>query len=227
MFKALLNILFPKDCSGCSRPLLESEELICTHCRHDMPFTQHHLDTENETAKKFQGRLPIEHASSVVYFHKKGIVQGLIHNLKYKGKEEIGTLIGQWYAQDIRNLEILQSVSEVVPVPLHKKKLRQRGYNQVAEFGKALADGLGTKYNEDLLLRTTYNKTQTQKDIAARAEIIGDSFDITSTDADKNKHFLLVDDVITTGATLEACGRALLKIPGARVSIVTIAYAHI
>ncbi|RWW99614.1 ComF family protein [Flavobacterium cerinum] len=226
MFKALLNILFPKACSGCSRVLLESEDLVCTHCRHDMPFTQHYLDTQNETYKKFYGRLPVEHASSVVYFHKKGIVQELIHNLKYKGKKEIGALIGKWYVQDIKDIEVLQSVTEVVPVPLHKKKLRQRGYNQVAGFGKALADGLGAKYNDDLLLRTTYNKTQTKKNITARAEIISNSFDITPTDADKNKHFLLVDDVITTGATLEACGRALLKIPGARVSIVTIAYAH-
>lgn len=227
MFKTLLNLLFPKVCSGCKGILLESEDVVCTHCRHDMPFTQHHLDEENETYKKFYGRLTVEHASSVVYFHKQGIVQELIHNLKYRGKQEIGSLIGKWYVEDIKNIEVLQSVTEVIPVPLHRKKLRQRGYNQVADFGKALAHGLGANYNDDLLLRNTYNKTQTKKNIAARAEIINNSFDVTPTDHDKNKHFLLVDDVITTGATLEACGRALLKIPGARVSIITIAYAHI
>lgn len=227
MFKTLLNLLFPKVCSGCNGLLLESEDVVCTHCRHDMPFTLHHLDEENETYKKFYGRLPVEHASSVVYFHKQGIVQKLIHNLKYRGKQEIGTLIGRWYVEDIKDIEVLQSVTEVIPVPLHRKKLRQRGYNQVADFGKAIAQGLGASYNDDLLLRSTYNKTQTKKNIAARAEIINNAFDVSATDDDKNKHFLLVDDVITTGATLEACGRALLKIPGARVSIITIAYAHI
>lgn len=226
MIRTLLNLLFPKSCSGCRRTLLESEHLVCTHCRHDMPFTQHHLDENNETIKKFRGRLPVEHASSVVYFHKEGIVQELIHNLKYRGKEEIGSLIGQWYAQDIKDVEALKTVTEVVPVPLHKKRLRQRGYNQVALFGKALADGLGKDFNSDILLRTTHSKTQTKKDLATRAEIISEAFDIKPTEADAGKHFLLVDDVITTGATLEACGKALLKIPGARVSIVTIAYAH-
>jgi ComF family protein len=191
-----------------------------------MPFTQHHLDDNNETAKKFRGRLPLEHASSVVYFHKEGIVQELIHNMKYRGKEEIGTLIGEWYAQDIKNIEALKNVTEIVPVPLHKKRLRERGYNQVAGFGKALADGLGKNYNEDILLRTQYTKTQTKKNLAARAEIVNDAFDVNPKGNDTGKHFLLVDDVITTGATLEACGKALLKIPGARVSIITMAYAH-
>lgn len=226
MIKSLLNLLFPKSCSGCNKTLLESEHLVCTYCRHDMPFTQHYLDENNETVKKFRGRLPLEHASSVVYFHKEGIVQELIHNMKYRGKEEIGSLIGQWYAQDIKDIEALKTVTEVVPVPLHKKKLRQRGYNQVAGFGKALAEGLGKDYNSGILMRTTYSKTQTKKNLEARAEIISEAFDVKSTGSDTGKHFLLVDDVITTGATLEACGKALLKIPGAKVSIVTIAYAH-
>jgi ComF family protein len=226
MFKALLNLLFPKNCSGCNNPLLESEHLVCTYCRHDMPFTQHHLDDNNETIKKFKGRLTVEHASSVVYFHKEGIVQELIHNLKYRGKEEIGSLIGQWYVHDIKDVEVLQTVTDVVPVPLHKKKLRERGYNQVEGFGKALAEGLGKKYNDDILLRTQYTKTQTKKNLAARAEIISEAFDVATTVTDSEKHFLLVDDVITTGATLEACGKALLKIPGAKVSVITIAYAH-
>jgi len=226
MIRSLLNLLFPKPCSGCNKTLLESEHLVCTYCRHDMPFTQHHLDENNETVKKFRGRLPLEHASSVVYFHKEGIVQELIHNMKYRGKEEIGSLIGKWYAQDIKDVEALKTVTEVVPVPLHKKRLRQRGYNQVAGFGKALAEGLGKDFNNDILLRMTYSKTQTKKNLEARAEIISEAFDVRPTGNDTNKHFLLVDDVITTGATLEACGKALLKIPGAKVSIITMAYAH-
>lgn len=226
MLKSLLNLLYPETCSGCNGLLLEGEPVICTQCRHDMPFTQHHLIPENETFKRFYGRLPLEHASAMVYFHKQGMVQELIHNLKYRGKENVGELMGQWYAYDLKNTAALKTVTDIIPVPLHPKKLRERGYNQVAGFGRAIAEGIGADYNERILQRTTYTKTQTKKNLAARAEIVGTAFDVAFTDADHNKHFLLVDDVITTGATLEACGRALLKVPGAKLSIVTIAYAH-
>lgn len=226
MIKSLLNLLFPQLCPGCDNPLLETEQLLCTHCRHDMPFTQHYLHDDNETAKRFAGRLPLVHASSALYFHKEGIVQGLIHNLKYKGLEDLGKLIGEWYAQDIKDVEALKTVTDVIPVPLHKKRLAERGYNQVSLFGKALANGLNTNYNDSLLIRKTYARTQTNKNLEARAEIISDAFDIAYDGNEEGKHFLLVDDVITTGATLEACGRALLKIPNSRISIITIAYAH-
>lgn len=226
MLKDFINLLFPKACPGCDELLLEGEQTICTNCRHEMPFTLHHLTPENETWKKFYGRLPLEHASSMVYFHKQGIVQELIHNLKYRKQEAIGTLMGEWYAHDLKDVSALKTVTDVIPVPLHPKKLRERGYNQVAEFGKGIAEGIGAKYNEQVLLRKTYTKTQTQKNLAARAEIVGSAFDVAFSESDNAKHFLLVDDVITTGATLEACGRALLSIPDTKLSIVTIAYAH-
>ncbi len=226
MFKSLINLLYPKTCAGCSTPLLESEITMCTACRHDMPFTLHHLNPENATYNKFYGRLPLEHASSLLYFHKDGIVQELIHNLKYRNGQEIGKLAGEWYGYDLKKIEALQSVTEVIPVPLHKKRLHQRGYNQIEQFGKALAEGLGVKYNDTILVKRSHTKTQTKKGLEARAEITRTSFDASFTEADHSKHFLLVDDVITTGATLEACGRILLKIPDARLSIITIAYAH-
>ena len=226
MLKNLINLLFPKACSGCGESLLESEQTICTGCRHNMPFTMHHLIPENETYKKFYGRVPLEHASSMVYFHKQGIVQEMIHNLKYRRQEDIGTLMGSWYGAQLKEVNALRSVTDVIPVPLHPKKLRERGYNQVAEFARGLAENLEAAYNENILVRTTYNKTQTKKNLAARAEIIGSAFSVNYSEADEGKHFLLVDDVITTGATLESCGRALLSIPNAKLSIVTIAYAH-
>ncbi|WP_294736608.1 ComF family protein [uncultured Flavobacterium sp.] len=226
MLKSLAALLFPKTCSGCNSPLLDSEYVVCTTCIHEMPYTQHYEIPNNETYKKFYGRLPLEHASSLLYFHKEGLVQQLIHNLKYKGQQNIGKLTGQWYAQQLKNVTELQSVTDVIPVPLHPKKLHERGYNQVTEFGKALADGLNVAYNEGILIRTAYNKTQTKKNLAARAEIIGSAFDVVDNGLNEAKHFLLIDDVITTGATLESCGRALLKVPNAKLSIVTIAYTH-
>jgi len=191
-----------------------------------MPLTNHHLNRDNEAFKKFYGRIPVEYASALLYFHKRGIVQELIHNLKYKGQEEIGSVLGAWYAEDLKNLTILQSVDEIVPVPLHKRKLKERGYNQVANFGLVLSENLNIPFNGSLLIRNIYSKTQSRKSFLNRSDGIDAIFDTSFTEKDHNKHFLLIDDVITTGSTLEACSHALLKIPGAKISIVCMAMAH-
>lgn len=226
MFNNLINLFFPPVCAGCHSLLLSNENVICTICRHNIPLTNHHLNAENEAYKKFYGRIAVEHTSALLYFHKKGIVQELIHNLKYKGQEEIGTVLGDWYSEDLKNVSILQSVDEIIPVPLHKRKLRERGYNQVTEFGLALSKGLMVPYNPNLLVRNIYSKTQSRKSLLNRSEGIDTVFDVSYSEIDHNKHYLLIDDVITTGSTLEACSHALLKIPGAKISIVCMAMAH-
>jgi ComF family protein len=226
MFKSIINLFFPKVCSGCNSFLLTNENVICTVCRHDIPLTNHHLIPNNDAFKKFYGRIPVLHASALFYFHKKGIVQQLIHNLKYKGHEEIGTILGEWYAEDLKTIDVFQNVDEIIPVPLHRRKLKERGYNQVTAFGEALSSSLNLEYNNALLVRNIYSKTQSKKNLLGRTEGIETIFDVSFTEKDHNKHFLLIDDVITTGSTLEACSRALLKIPGARISIVCMAMAQ-
>jgi ComF family protein len=226
MLKSLVNLLFPVTCPGCENPLQHNEAVLCTTCRHGLPFTHHYKDANNETAKKFLGRVDLEHASALLYFHKEGITQQLIHNLKYRAQQQVGHIMGEVYAPLLQQVEELQSVTHIIPIPLHPKKLRERGYNQVAKFGKALSGGLTIPYNDEILVRAAYNKTQTKKNRELRGSIINRSFAVNFTKAHHDKHFLLVDDVITTGATLEACGKLLLGIPGAKVSIVTIAYAH-
>ena len=226
MFKNIINLFFPPVCAGCHSLLVSNENVICTLCRHNIPLTNHHLNPENEAFKKFYGRIPVEYTSALLYFHKKGIVQELIHNLKYKGQEQIGTVLGEWYAEDLKNTTILQTVDEIIPVPLHKRKLRERGYNQVTNFGLSLSDGLNIRYNPDLLVRNIYSKTQSKKNLLNRSDGIETIFDVAFTEKDQNKHFLLIDDVLTTGSTLEACSHALLKIPGAKISIVCMAMAH-
>ena len=226
MFESIINLFFPKVCSGCNSFLLTNENVICTVCRHDIPLTNHHLNPENDASKKFYGRIPILHASALFYFHKKGIVQQLIHNLKYKGHEEIGSIVGEWYSEDLSRMEFIQTVDEIIPVPLHPRKLKERGYNQVTVFGKALSSSLNLTYNDSLLIRNIYSKTQSKKNLLGRTEGIETIFDVSFSERDHNKHFLLIDDVITTGSTLEACSRALLKIPGARISIVCMAMAQ-
>ncbi|GEL10179.1 amidophosphoribosyltransferase [Flavobacterium glycines] len=206
--------------------MLTNEKVICSICRHNIPLTNHHLSIENEAFRKFYGRIPVEHASAFLYFHKKGIVQKLIHNLKYKGHEEVGTLLGEWYTEDLKEIISSLKTDEIIPVPLHPKKYRERGYNQVTTFGKSLAEKLELNYNETILFRKVYSKTQSKKNLLGRTEGIETIFDVHFTEKDHNKHFVIIDDVITTGATLEACGRALLKIPGAKISIICIAMAQ-
>lgn len=226
MFESIINLFFPKVCSGCSSFLLTNENVICTVCRHDIPLTNHHLNPENDAFKKFYGRIPVIHTSALFYFHKKGIVQELIHNLKYKGHEEIGAILGEWYAEDLKNIDLLKSVDEIIPVPLHRRKLKERGYNQVTAFGEALSSSLNIDYSDSILIRNVYSKTQSKKNLLGRTEGIESTFDVSFTEKNHNKHFLLIDDVITTGSTLEACSRALLKIPGAKISIVCMAMAQ-
>ena len=226
MFESIINLFFPKVCSGCSSFLLSNENVICTVCRHEIPLTNHHLNPENDAFKKFYGRIPVVHTSALFYFHKKGIVQELIHNLKYKGHEEIGAILGEWYAEDLKTIDLLQSVDEIIPVPLHRRKLKERGYNQVTAFGTALSSSLNIDYNDTILVRNVYSKTQSKKNLLGRTEGIESTFDVSFTEKNHNKHFLLIDDVITTGATLEACSRALLKIPGVKISIVCMAMAQ-
>ena len=227
MFKHLTNLFFPKVCAGCDSFLLSDENVICTICRHEIPLTNYHLVAENEAFKKFYGKIPVEFVCVFLFYHKKGIVQEMIHNLKYKGHEEIGAAVGDWFCDDLRLIPLIETVDEIIPVPLHKRKLRERGYNQLTGFGKALSENLNLPYNEKLLVRNIYSKTQTKKNLLGRMDVNKQFiFDVVPTEKDRNKHFLLIDDVLTTGSTLEACGRALLKIPGAKVSIVCMAMSH-
>jgi ComF family protein len=223
MFQSVVNLIFPKVCAGCNSFLLTDEIVICTACRYEIPLTNHHKNPNNEAFNKFYGKIPVEFAAALFYFNKKGIVQEMIHKLKYKGHEEIGETIGYWYAEELKDLAILKTIDCIIPVPLHPKKLNERGYNQVTSFGKALSSSLQIPYNEKLLVRTIYSKTQTKKSLLGRSELAKDIFDIDIDKSQNGNHYLLVDDVITTGSTLEICTRALLKIPNSKVSILCMA----
>ena len=226
MMQNLINVLFPKICLGCNALLLSNENIICTICRHELPLTYHYLNPDNEAMKKFYGKVTVEFCSTFIYFQKKGIVQEMIHNLKYRGHHEIGTLLGEWMAEDLKTLPISKSFDIIIPVPLHKKRLRKRGYNQVTSFGKALSEKLEIPFNENLLHRIIYSKTQVRKSLLGRTDVKENIFEAIFTEEHHNKHFLLIDDVLTTGSTLEACSRALLKISGTKISIVCMAMSH-
>lgn len=226
MFESIVNLFFPKICAGCAQLLLPQESIICVRCRHQLPQTQHHQIANNEALQKFYGKVPVEFAAAFLFYHKKGIVQTLIQNLKYKNQPQIGQCLGLWYAHELQAVAHKQKFDVVIPVPLHAKRLNERGYNQVTKFGQALALSFGIPYRDQLLFRNTYSSTQTKKNLGSRTTLAQETrFEAHPTPADENLHILLVDDVLTTGSTLEACAHALLKIPGAKVSVVCMAFS--
>ena len=223
MFQSIINLFFPKACSGCNAILLANESVICTDCRHEIPLTNHHNIPINEMLLKFYGKLDLVYASALFYYQKKGIVQELIHKLKYKGHQEIGESIGYWYAEELKKSIALKDVDFIIPVPLHPKRFKKRGYNQVATFAEALSKSMQIPVKELILIRDKNTKSQTKKNRIDRAQVVSNIFSVGTIDNFEGKHFLLIDDVITTGATLESCGREVLKIPNARLSIVCMA----
>ncbi|WP_460220656.1 ComF family protein [Psychroserpens sp. MEBiC05023] len=223
MIKNLLNLFFPKICSACSSHLTDNEVHICTSCRHQLPLTNFHNDSNNAVHNILYGRVKLNQATALLHFSKKGIVQQLIHNLKYRGQEAIGQLLGEWLGEELKTIEAYNTIDVVIPVPLHKAKLKSRGYNQVDQFGMALAAALGADFNTSVLVKTTNTKTQVFKDRLKR-NFDGDSkFKINGGHVLQHKHILLVDDIITTGATIEDCANCLFEIEGIELSLATMA----
>lgn len=217
------NTLLPRSCVGCTMPLSRGEHTLCTVCRHELPLTHYNFSEENAVDHIFYGRVPLHKAASFVFFAKSGIVQSLLHGLKYKNQEHIGSFLGAWCGAVLEKDKGLQDVDGVIPVPLHPKKQRQRGYNQVALFAQKIATSLHAEYREDLLLRTVHTKTQTKKDRQRRWENTKTAFQCNPEASIHFNHVLLVDDVITTGATIESCAQVLLQQRALRVSVLSIA----
>lgn len=176
-------------------------------------------------AQKFQGIVPVEFTASLFYFIKNHFSQEIIHQLKYKGNQKVGAMLGYWFAEDLKEVAVLQSVDYIIPIPLHPKRFKKRGYNQVETFGKALSEVLQIPYQDTLLVRKKHTQTQSKKTKLERQSEAQDWFALTHTTDFTDKHFLLIDDVLTTGFTLEIASRTLLQIPNCKVSIVTMAYA--
>jgi ComF family protein len=225
MIKNVLNLFFPKVCYACSNLLTDNEEHICTHCRHQLPVTNIHFENNNSVEKIFYGRVKIEHATALLKYEKKGIVQQLLHNLKYRGHETISTVLGKWLGNELKTIEAYNNIAIVIPVPLHKNKLRKRGYNQVANFGIEIANALNATYIDHVLIKTTSTKTQVFKNRLARWVNTKEIFDIKNNALIEGKHILLVDDIITTGATIEACVNMLNKAKNIKISVATMAIA--
>ena len=222
-----IGLIFPRLCLACREPLVRGEQHLCTGCRAELPYTDFHLlpPGQNPLGRRFWGKLPIRHALSYLRFVRHGRVQHILHELKYQGQRDVGTVLGRLYGAELHAAGLAADFDLIVPVPLHPRKLAKRGYNQAAAFATGLADGLKVPTHNTALRRTANTQTQTQKNRAQRWENVATVFEVETPMAIVGRRILVVDDVLTTGATLEACGTALLAAGATEVSIATIACA--
>lgn len=202
---------------------MDSEMEICSYCRHNLPLACFHHTKSDEMKMIFYGRFLVENATALLYFRKGGLTQKFIHALKYKGARKIGATFGKWLGTELATCENYKGIDVVIPVPLHRKKLRERGFNQVEDFGKEIALALNIPYIDDVLLKITPTSSQVFKARLSRLFTSAEMFAVIDPEKIKYKHILLLDDIITTGSTLEACANKLLLVEGVKISVATIA----
>lgn len=221
----LLSLFYLRICLACGNSLYPNEEVVCFSCLYHLPETGFHLEKDNPVSRLFWGKVPLENASACYYFAKGGKVQHLIHQLKYKGRKAIGEYLGAYFGRKLKASPAYSDIDIILPVPLHPKKLRKRGYNQSEIVAGGLAEGMQVEFNSKILIRKVASSTQTKKSKYQRWENVKDIFGVTETSELEGKHVLLVDDVITTGSTLEACIHTLNDISDIRVSVAALACA--
>lgn len=221
-----LSLFYPDLCAGCNTSLMKNEYVICTNCIYQLPLTNFHKDPENKLSKQLWGRFQFQQASSFVFFRKGGHIQRIMHQLKYNNRPEAGLKMGELYGYQLASFKNWEIPDVIIPVPLHPARQRKRGYNQSEFIARGLSTVLEIPVILSQLVRTENTETQTKKSRFARYENLKTGFRYRGNYDLTGKHVLLVDDVVTTGATLEACSNSLLLIEGTQVSIATLAFAE-
>lgn len=222
---AFLDLLFPRYCLACHGGLVTGEETVCTACRNELPRTESHRRYNETLHLKMAGRVPVASLNAYLIFTKGGKVQQLLHALKYKGHQEVGELLGRWYGAELTEADFPEKLDLILPVPLHKKKLNARGYNQSDSFAKGLSESLGIEWSAEVLKKGKPTESQTHKTRLERLQNVQNVFFVEKPETIQAKRIALVDDVITTGATLEACVTVLLEAGAKEVHLMTIATA--
>jgi ComF family protein len=227
LWEDFLSLLFPRLCYGCGNHLMRNENLICTECYVIIPRTGYHTEKGNPVEQLFWGRCLIEKASAFSFYNRGSRIRTLIHNLKYKGIQEIGIELGRIYAVSLQTSGFTSDIDIIIPVPLHPAKKRKRGFNQSESISCGIAGVTGLPIDVKSVIRATPSATQTRRSRYDRWTNVEGIFSVADEDALRGKHVLLVDDVITTGSTIESCANELLKIEGVKVSVVALGYAVI
>lgn len=218
------HLFFPHVCAGCGTDSIDLQSTLCVHCMHLLPLTNFHFHANNPVEKHFWGRIPVTCATSLCHFTTGSLVQHLLHQLKYKGNKDAGFFLGRIMGTAVQAAERFRGIDALVPLPLYAERQRKRGYNQSAVLCSGMAGILGLPVDTSAVLRLSATETQTHKTRIDRWKNMEGKFELVKPDAFTGKHVLLVDDVVTTGATLEACGHEILKAAGAKLSIATLAY---
>lgn len=226
MIRDFLALIFPVCCFVCDDALAKGEMYICTACKFHLPRTEVHKSGDNYIASRFYGRTNFKHVLAYLKFVKEGKAQKLLHKLKYENHPEVGEMLGQWYGFNLQESGYAQAFDLIVPVPLHKSKRRKRGYNQSDSFAKGLSFSLEVPWNPKVVSRVKNSETQTSKGRIERWQNVEEIFRLEDGDAIAGQRILLVDDVLTTGATLEACSMALEKGGSMEISVAVIAVAE-
>ena len=225
LWEDFLNLFYPKICQSCGNYLFKNETAICTRCLYEIPKTNFHLEKNNPVSILFWGRVKINYACSYYTFAKGSRFQKLIHKLKYHHRTDIGIELGKHLGFNLRKSEFFDDIDLIIPVPLHPKKQKIRGYNQAQVIAVGLAESMNLEVCSSNLYRSVHTQSQTRKSKLERWENVENIFRLNRPEDLEEKHILLVDDVVTTGSTLEACAQTLLKVKGSKVSIATLAYA--
>lgn len=220
-----ISLLFPRLCYACGNHLLRNENLICTQCYVSIPRTNYHLSAGNPVEQLFWGRCHISRAAAFSFYSKGSRTRKLVHNLKYNGVKEIGEELGRIYGHNLFNSGFTSDIDMIIPVPLHPSKQRKRGFNQSDFIANGLSEATGLPVDSISLIRVELSDTQTKRSRYERWMNVEGIFAVTDSERLKGKHILLVDDVITTGSTLDACASELLKIDNVKVSVVALAVA--
>ena len=224
IFRDISTLFFPELCLSCENVLNTNEKLVCSFCNYELPKADYTNLINNNVEKTFYGRVDIEQATALLLYSKKGIVQKLIHNLKYFGHQDVGKLFGNWLGNEIKQSNRFKNIDYVVSVPLHKNRLKSRGYNQVTKFGEQISKILDIPYKETILIRKNTSNTQSKKIRLDRWKNVEEMFFVTDLSVFENKHILLLDDIITTGATIETCCNELHKVKNIKISIAVMAF---
>lgn len=220
---SFLSLLFPRCCVVCGRALVRGEECICTMCNMDLPRTNYHLRKDNPVEQLFWGQIPLERATSFFFYHREGNFRRILYQLKYEGQKEIGAIMGRYMAAELSRTGFFEGIDVVLPIPLHKKKYKIRGYNQSEWIARGITAVTGIPIDTESILRKKNTETQTHKSILERRDNVEGIFELQRPEALVGKHILIVDDVLTTGSTTLACASCLVKVEGIRISILTLA----
>lgn len=220
-----MSLIYPRHCEACGTNLLKHEEFICNLCLINLPKSNYHSNVDNELSYVFAGRIPSRQALCFYVFEKSGRVQKILHAIKYQNQKELAEFLGKLYAKDLKQNEVLKNIDVILPIPLHPKKLKLRGYNQSEWFAKGIATELNLTLDTVALKKSNATNTQTNKKKFERWENVDGVFELQNKYALTNKHVLIIDDIITTGATIEAAWQALKNVEGIKVSVLSLAFA--